>query len=134
MSMALRWLPGRFGVYRLAPDAPLPAWATLGAFSTVSRSDTELSVLCAWRDGVTDLPVIGPLACAVVEGPLDFALTGILASLTAPLAGAGISVFSVATYDTDYLLVAEEEAPRAQAVLETAGHRFPERGPGPAHG
>jgi hypothetical protein len=127
LSLALRWLPERFGVYRLAPDQAIPAWATAGAFSTVSRSDTELSVLCAWHEGAPELPVIGPLACAVVEGPLDFALTGILSSLTVPLADAGISVFSVATYDIDYLLVSAAQAVRVQAALAAAGHRFAAR-------
>jgi len=57
-----------------------------------------------------------------VKGPLDFALTGILASLTGPLAEAGVSIFSVSTYDTDYLLVAEHDLERGIAALERAGH------------
>jgi len=124
MTLTLRWLPGRYGVYRLPPDAALPGWAAEGAFTTVSRSDSELSVLCAWRDDAGGAPCIGPLACAALDGPLDFVLTGIIARLTAPLADAGISVFSVATFDTDYLLVGAGDAARAQAALETGGVRF----------
>ncbi|MBL8177700.1 MAG: ACT domain-containing protein [Bryobacterales bacterium] len=58
----------------------------------------------------------------MVEGPLDFALTGVLASLAAPLAEAGVSIFAVSTYDTDYVLVKEETLPRAVAALQGAGH------------
>ena len=57
-----------------------------------------------------------------VEGTLAFALTGVLASLAGPLATAGISVFAVSTYDTDYLLVSNENLQEAMEVLETAGH------------
>lgn len=58
-----------------------------------------------------------------VAGPLDFALTGILAALTVPLAEAAVSVFAVSTYDTDYLLVRAGELVEAVRVLEAAGHR-----------
>ncbi len=124
MNLTLRWLDGRYGVYRLAGDAPVPAWACEGAFTTVSRSAGELSILCAWREPAPDLPAIGPLVCCVLEGPLDFTLTGIIARLAGPLAAAGVSVFSVATHDTDYVLVNERDRARAQDALEAAGLRF----------
>lgn len=122
-ALRLRWLPGRYGVYRLPADAPVPEWANQGEFNTVSRSGDELSVLAAWR-GDDGTPFIGPLNCCALEGPLDFVLTGILARITAPLADGGISVFSVATYDTDYVLVGEADSLRAQSLLEAAGMLF----------
>ena len=60
--------------------------------------------------------------CLKVKGPLDFALTGILASLANPLARAGISIFAVSTFDTDYLLVKEGDLERAAEALSIAGH------------
>ncbi len=57
-----------------------------------------------------------------IEGTLGFTLTGVLASVAAPLANAGISVFAVSTYDTDYLLVSNEDLQGATQVLEAAGH------------
>ena len=62
-------------------------------------------------------------AACKVAGPLDFALTGVAAALTSPLAAAEISVLPIATYDTDYLFVREETLSRAVAALEAAGHR-----------
>ena len=56
-----------------------------------------------------------------MEGPLDFALTGILARLTAPLAAAGVPVFALSTFDTDYLLVREADVEAAVEALEGAG-------------
>lgn len=57
-----------------------------------------------------------------IEGTLAFALVGILASITAPLAAAEVGVFALSTYDTDYMLIAEKDLARAAEVLEKAGH------------
>lgn len=62
------------------------------------------------------------LACLRVAGTLPFSVIGILASLTAPLAEAGITIFAVSTFDTDYLLVKTDDFDKAVAVLERAGH------------
>ena len=53
---------------------------------------------------------------------MPFSATGVLASLTAPLAEAKIGVFCISTFDTDYLLVKEEDFERALTVLLQAGH------------
>ncbi len=62
--------------------------------------------------------------CLKVEGPLDFTLTGILASLATPLAGAGISIFAISTFGTDYVLVKEINLQKTIAVLQNVGHRI----------
>jgi len=54
---------------------------------------------------------------------LDFSLVGILASLSGTLACQGISIFAISTYDTDYILVKEEELDRAIQVLKSEGYR-----------
>jgi hypothetical protein len=59
-----------------------------------------------------------------VAGVLDFGLTGVLAGLTTPIATAGVSVFALSTFDTDYVLVREADWARARSVLEKAGHEF----------
>jgi hypothetical protein len=59
-----------------------------------------------------------------VRGPLDFSLTGIISSLASPLVEAGISIFAISTYDTDYVLVREEDLDRARKVLTESGHVF----------
>ncbi|MGP4019535.1 ACT domain-containing protein [Saccharopolyspora sp. 5N708] len=64
----------------------------------------------------------GPFRALEVDGPLDFALTGILAALLVPLAEAGISVFTLSTFDTDWILVPADAADEAAAVLDAAGH------------
>ncbi|HET9450163.1 MAG TPA: ACT domain-containing protein [Aggregicoccus sp.] len=113
--------PQSLAVCRLAAEEPLPGWATQGPFSSVTRAPEELSVVCPWDDVPEGVKREGPWACFKVEGPLDFALTGILASLTAPLAKDGIPVFALSTYDTDYLLVREDQRDAAAVSLLAAG-------------
>lgn len=124
-ALRLHLHPQRFAVCRFAPDAPLPAWVlhAEARFWSITRTPDELSVVCDEDDlppSVHDHVVRGWRAFAL-EGPIPFGLTGIIARLTAPLAEAGIPVFVVSTYDTDWVLVEDEHLERARAVL---GERY----------
>jgi uncharacterized protein len=112
-------LPDRLAVCRLPADAPAPSWAA-GAFVSVTRTAEELSVVCAEENVPDGVTAERGWRCLKVEGPLDFALTGVLAELLVPLAKAEISVFALATYDTDHLLVREDRLEDALAALERA--------------
>lgn len=118
--------PGTFTICRLAPTAPVPAWATAGPFFAITRTDEELSIVCA----ATAVPPGIQQECGwrmlKVEGPLDFALTGILAHLATTLADAGISLFALSTYDTDYLLVKADTLDATLTALRIAGHDLDE--------
>ena len=57
-----------------------------------------------------------------LEGPFDFALTGILVSVAAPRAGAGVGIFALSTFDTDVVMVQEGQLERAVEALRGAGH------------
>jgi hypothetical protein len=57
-----------------------------------------------------------------VEGPLAFEMTGVLAALSVPLAEAGIPIFVISTYDTDYLMVKSADLECACATLRGEGH------------
>jgi uncharacterized protein len=61
------------------------------------------------------------LESAQVQGPLDFALTGILSGISVPLASAGIPIFAISTFDTDYILVKEEKLEDAKIALVKNG-------------
>ena len=125
MVLELDLLPNVFAVCRLDPSAELPDATGSGAFWSVTRTADELSVICA-EEGIPDGAVVeGGWRGLRVAGPLDFALTGVSAALTVPLAAAGVSVLPIATFDTDYLFVREESLPRALAALLAAGHVVP---------
>ena len=123
MILTLVLLDGRFAVCRLAPGDEVPAWATGGALTSVTRTPAELSVVSAESAVPEGTRCERGWRAFQIEGPLDFGLTGILASVLAPLAEAGVSIFAVSTFDTDYVLVKEENVERAAAALAAAGHR-----------
>lgn len=116
--LTLSLLPETLAVARLPAGALLPGWVDWSdPFVTVSRTRDELSVVCPEARVPGDVRAERGWRGFKVEGPLDFALTGILARLAAPLAEAGISIFAVSTYDTDYLLVRAADLEAATAVL-----------------
>jgi hypothetical protein len=124
-ALALRVLPETLAVARLAEDAAVPAWAFAGpGVAAVLRRSGELTVVCA-QDRVAahdGLVVERGWRALEVQGPLDFALTGILAVLAGTLAAAGISIFALSTFDTDVLLVRADRLDQAVAALRTDGH------------
>jgi len=122
MTLTLSVLPDTFAVCRLDAGAPVPDWAR--DFFSITRTRDELSIVCPQRDVPPGIRCERDLRSLRVEGKLDFSLTGILASLAAPLADAGISIFALSTYDTDYLLVKEKHLPRAVQVLSASGHKI----------
>jgi hypothetical protein len=124
-ALTLHWLDGLFAVCRLAAETPLPAWA-VGAgtgFLSITRTPDELSIVCREEDMPDDVRCERGWRCLRVAGSLDFALVGVLASLLAPLAEAGVAVFVLSTFDTDYLLVKDDRRDAAIAALRRAGHR-----------
>lgn len=94
-------------------------WREVGLVS-VTATPQETSIVCPEGGAPTEAEIEGGWRVLEVAGPLDFGLTGVLASLTAPLADAGISVFALSTYDTDYLLVRETRLAEAVDALRTA--------------
>jgi len=109
-------------VARLAGSAVVPAWTDGPGFLSITRREGELSIVCADERVPADVRAERGWRALEVEGPLDFQMVGVLHALTGPLAGAGISVFAVATFDTDVLLVREETVSRAMDVLRAAGY------------
>jgi len=122
--MKLSVLDGLYSVCRLGPRDSLPAWIDRGGFWTITRTSDELSVVCLQAGVPSDVRAEKDWRILQVQGPLDFGLTGVLASLAVPLAEAEISIFSVSTFDTDYLLVKDEKIEKARQSLEQKGFTF----------
>lgn len=121
-SQELKLFRERFAICRLASDAAAPSWAASEIFCSITRTTEELSVIVEESRvpaGVTSRPGWRVLQ---VRGPLAFSELGVLASLTGPLAAKEISIFTISTFDTDYLLVSEKQLAAAIAALEQAGH------------
>ncbi len=116
--------PQIFSICRLGNDGPVPDWAVTSGFFSITRTGEELSVVCPQTQVPEGTRRDDGWRCLKVEGPLDLSATGVLASLTNPLAKEGISIFAISTYDTDYLLVKDENLERAAKVLSQNGHQI----------
>ncbi|GIV95749.1 MAG: amino acid-binding protein [Herpetosiphonaceae bacterium] len=122
--LSLSLLAETFAICRCDAGAPIPGWATAGEHWSITRTPDELSVVCPQIHVPDDVSCEGGWRCLRVAGTLDFALTGILASLAMPLAQVGISIVALSTYATDYLLIKEHNLARAIAVLSESGHQI----------
>jgi len=110
-------------VSRLPPGDPVPGWATRGAFHANTRTPAELSIVCAAADVPDDVRSEKGWRCFRLAGPIPFEETGVLLSVAAPFAAAGIGMFAISTFDTDYVLVPGRRLADAVRALESAGHR-----------
>jgi hypothetical protein len=115
---------GLLAVCRLPAGSPLPEWtARAHRFLTVSRTPIELSVTADAEVVPEEAACERGYRALRVEGPIPLDLVGVLASIAGPLAEAGISIFAISTYDTDYVLVKAASLAAAVSALERAGHR-----------
>ena len=126
--LTLTLFPDILAVCRLDPDVAVPRWALVRPFTSITRTPAELSIVCLQKNVPEGVRCERGWRYLAVEGPLAFALTGILPSLTGALALAGVSVFAISTFDTDYVLVREADAERAVDLLSREGHRVLKHG------
>jgi hypothetical protein len=123
-KLKFRQLPGFYAIVRLPPEGPVPAWATKGDFTSITRTTDELSIICL-ADNLPKVLAPGPRwICLKLEGPFPFSMTGVLLSFIEPLSNNGVSIFAISTYDTDYVLISKDHIDRAVDLLRQAGHEL----------
>jgi uncharacterized protein len=120
-ELSLVQLPEHLAVVRLGPGTDIPAWATSATLFSVTATADETSIVCAHAGVPRKARHEGPFVAFRVAGTLDFALTGVLHALLAPLAEARISVFAHSTFDTDWILVPAGDAERAAEAWRRSG-------------
>jgi hypothetical protein len=123
-DLKFRRLPGRFAVSRLPADAPIPGWALTGLFTSITRNQDELSIVCPAENIPADIKTQVGWICFKLEGPFAFTQTGILGSFINPLSENKVPIFAISTFDTDYVLVPEEYSRAAEECLQKAGHQL----------
>lgn len=123
----LRLRPEPLAICRLDAGAAIPPWADGPGFVSIVRTPDELSVVCDARRVPPDVKRVEGRRAFGIEGVVDFSTVGVLAGLIAPLASAGISVYVVSSYDTDYVLVEERNTARAAELWRRDGHVVEER-------
>ena len=123
VSIHLEAIEIRLAVCRLDAGSDVPPWVDRSReFTSVTRTTDELSIICARDDVPKGVPMEGPWRAFRVRGPIVMTLIGVVAALANPLADAGISIFAMSTFDTDYILVHEPDFEGAVEALTQAGH------------
>lgn len=120
-QLTIKVFEENLGVCRLDKSAQVPDWVK-GNFLSITRTSEELSIVCCQENIPEQVKCEQGWRYFMVEGILDFSLVGILSSLSGALARRGISIFAISTYDTDYILVKEQELDRAVEALRLDGH------------
>jgi hypothetical protein len=126
--LKFRVLEEHLAVCRFASDAPIPSWALEEKFFCVVRTRDELSIVCPEKACMASPIPDGALIeqgwiALQLEGPFPFSMTGVLASFLQPLAEAQIPIFAISTFDTDYVLIKQQDLKRAVMALAKAGHK-----------
>ena len=126
LYLRLRLLPQRFSVCRLPAGSPLPAIPAEDIHNLIRAEDgitlvvgQEAAGAAVWPDGAE---LRADYACFHVAGSTGMRMVGRFASLTTILAAAGIPIFAISTFGTDYFLVEPDLLEKTIAVLESAGH------------
>lgn len=117
-GLTLSVLPDRLAVAQLPPGSGLPAWLDWSdPLVGATRTGDELSILCPEHRVPAGVKAERGWRAFKVEGTQDFSLFGILARIAVPLAQAHVSIFAISTYNTDYVLVRDDDLDRAADVL-----------------
>jgi len=119
LHLTLRVLPGELTITKIPPESPIPSWLDLSALplASVTHTEKELSIICPSSSVPTGLNSETGWRALRVEDKLEFSAVGILAAILNPLAAAGISILSISTFDTDYILVRSSALEQAKSAL-----------------
>lgn len=109
-------------IHSLAIDADIPPALLKQPLFFISKTHDELSVVCPADFIIDSQDTESNWQALEVIGPLDFSLTGIMANLSSVLARAGVSIFAVSTYDTDYVLIKKQAVSNALLALNADGY------------
>ncbi len=116
-KFVLSVLPEILGICHFAEKGPIPAWAQDINFCSITRTKTELSIVCAQDEIPGGVLVERDWRAFRLEGDLGIESVGVIASLSKPLADAGISIFNISTYETNYVLVEDKNLEKSIEVL-----------------
>jgi len=120
--LTLDLLKGEWSIARLPAAEPVPNWAWSEVFSSVSRTSDELSIIAPSQQVPSSVKSEGGFRVLAVRGPLAFDAKGILADLAGAIADADVSLLALSTFDTDILLVRQQDLAAAAAALESRSH------------
>jgi hypothetical protein len=122
-QLLLTLFPGFYAIARFAPQEKFSFDYAHRPFFSLTKTAEELSIVCGQSELPPGVRAERDRRLLRIDSKITFELTGIVASIAVPLADAGISIFAVSSFDTDYFLISHRELEQAITVLESAGHK-----------
>ena len=120
--LTLDLLEGEWSIARLPAAEPVPDWAWSEVFSSVSRTSEELSIIAPSQQVPSSVKSEVGFRVLAVRGPLAFDAKGILADLAGAIAAADVALLALSTFDTDILLVRQQDLAAATTAISSRGH------------
>lgn len=126
MTIDFTLLKGDYSIYRLKKDSIVPAWVYNSPFYSVTSTQDELSIVCktvkiTWDE---DIKTDKHWRILKINGPLDLSLVGIIATISSLLKENKIPIFTISTFDTDYILVKNQDLKKTMSVLAKTDHKI----------
>ncbi|MGD0339645.1 MAG: ACT domain-containing protein [Bacteroidota bacterium] len=120
--MQLTVMKNTYAICKLDHDSPIPPWVHAShGFASMTYTPDELSIVCQEKYVPAGIKQERGWRILKIIGPLDFSLVGVISRITGILANAGVSLFTVSTYETDFILVKKEALDQAIQALKDAG-------------
>lgn len=126
MILDFKLLKDEYSIYRLNRDSPIPEWIYDSDFYSVTRTSDELSIICKPVDLILgiDIKIDNHWRILKINGVLDLSLIGVIAAVSTILQENKIPIFTISTFDTDYVLVKDRYLNKTVAALRHAGHKI----------
>ena len=123
-QLQLSLLKDKYCIYTLPNTATIPDWALTQSLVSITRTEKELTIVC--RQEILPSQYQSDLnwRCFKIDGSFDLNQIGVISSISSPLADAGISIYVISTYDTDYFLIQEQNLEQTISTLSDIGHNI----------
>jgi hypothetical protein len=120
-KIILSVLPEKFGICHLSKNIPIAVWDESGSFFSTTRGRNELSVVCNQEKIPAGVMAEKGWKAFRLDTSTDLGIysVGVISALAKPLAEAGISIFNISTYETNYIMVEEKNFEKAKEALSS---------------
>ena len=123
-QLQLSLLKDKYGICTLPNTAPIPDWALTQSLASITRTEKELTIVCRLEILPSQYQSGPNWRCFKIDGSFDLNQIGVISSISSPLADAGISIYVISTYDTDYFLIQEQNLEQTISTLSDIGHNI----------
>lgn len=123
-KQTLHVLPETFAIHSLDADSDIPHSVLKCDVFFIGKTLDELSIVVPQSLSMPAIETDFDWRVLEVLGPMNLSLVGIMAQISKVLAKANVSIFVLSTFDTDFILVKEEQLIIAVDALKKDGYRF----------